>query len=256
MNERMKYVLALVVGLLAIPGMAFAANEMLGSDESAGAPESAPVVLEVPTTTTVAAESFTADDLVRACGVEGHYLVELEAASAADSIQLAALSALRPICDEVGLPLPPAPIPEEVDPIVETVTVVRRVAIPAAQALPAPPTTVPDPDERDDEEDDEETPSTVTTSTSATTSTTNQQAATNGAAADAIAARELAVAAINAAIDDEGKPEKINEAIIHAEKGDAALEAGDYSKAKSEYREALKKAEEARREHEDGEDDD
>ena len=74
-------------------------------------------------------------------------LVDLEVAGAITDVQQAALDALRPLCEQQGLALPPAPVPA---PIVQTISVSATV----------PPTTVTtvDDDWEDDhhEEDDHE----------------------------------------------------------------------------------------------------
>ncbi|MGI9649263.1 MAG: hypothetical protein ACR2OI_12160 [Acidimicrobiia bacterium] len=223
----MRYVLALVVGLVAIPGLAFATNSALTADDVKGVADTAGATGS--TVATAAAGDISAEDLVRACGVEGHYLVELEAVNATDEIQQAALNALRPICQEAGLPLPPAPLVEG-ETIVETVTVVRT-APGAGPVGHSSATTVVD----------------STPTTRATTSTTGQP---HGQAAEALAARDRALTAIQTAIDVGGKVEKINEAIEKVDKGDASYEAGDYINAMEHYEEAEHKAIEAQREPE------
>jgi hypothetical protein len=259
MSDRIKYGLAIMAGLLAIPGLAFAANTALTT--SAEPVEAAPTTeaTPAPTTTTMwaTAAAYTAEDLARACGDEGMYLVELEAAGAADALQLAALNAIRPICADADLPLPPAPVPPEVEPIVETVRVYQTIPVPGP-TIPVPDTTIPappDPGEPNDEEgpesDDGEEVTTTTSTTSPTTTTTTPEQETGEAAAAALAARDQALVAINTAIEMGGKQDKINEAIHKATQGDDKYEQGDYAKATDHYEEALKKAEEALKDLED-----
>jgi len=226
MSERFRYVLALVVGLVAIPGLALATNGALSSDE----PEESTEVLsvQVATSTSVDGSAISADDLVRACGVEGYYLVELEAVGATDDIQQAALNALRPICDGASLPLPAGPVVEG-ETIVETVTVVRAVPGPAAAA---------------------------STTTSTTLEGTARAQHQEGDAAEALEVRERALAAIETAIAVGGKVEKINEAIALIDRGDAAYLAADYDTAEELFGEAEHKAIEAQHELEEHEDHD
>ncbi len=230
MNDRIRYVLALVVGLLAIPGLAFATNSALSSDETDQNEE----VLGTVAVRTATADptSISAEDLVRACGVEGRYLVDLESAGATDDIQQAALNALRPICEDAGLPLPGAPVVTG-ETIVETVTVVRTV------------------------------PGPVAAGTSTTTSTSLAGQDDDDDAAEAFSAAERALTAINTAREVAGDPEKINEAIALLSRGNAAYEAGDYDEAEELYEAAEHKAIEAQQQlqahgddHEDDEDDD
>jgi hypothetical protein len=264
MSDRIKYGLAIMAGLLAIPGLAFAANTALTT--SAEPEEAAPTTEAAPapsTTTTMwaTAAAYTAEDLIRACGDEGMYLVELEAAGAADALQLAALNAIRPICADAGLSLPPAPVPPEVEPIVETVRVYQTIPVPGP-TIPVPDATIPAPpdpgvpnDEEGPESDDGEEVTTTTTSTTSptttTTTTTTPEQETGEAAAAALAARDQALVAINTAIEMGGKQDKINEAIHKATQGDDKYEQGDYAKATDHYEEALKKAEEALKDLED-----
>lgn len=227
MNDRKKYVLALVAGMLTIPGLAFATNGALSNSD----PDETTEVLG--TLVTDAGENdlaaISAEDLVRACGVEGHYLVDLEAAGAIDDIQQAALNALRPICEEAGLPLPAAPIVEG-ETVVETVTVIGTAPGPVAGAS--------------------------SSTTSSSTSTTVLGTYEDDDAAEALEARAKAVTAIETAIEANGRAEKINEAIASVERGDAAYAAGDYDEAEEFYEEAEHKAIEAQLGHDHDEYDD
>jgi tetratricopeptide (TPR) repeat protein len=189
----MRYLVALVVGLLAIPSLAFAATAL--SDDTPGSAGS--------TTTTTTA--IAAEDLIRACGVEGRYLVELEVAGTIDEIQLAALTALRPICEQASLPLPPAPTGQG-GAIVETVPV-------AGTSLPGP----------------APQPAADTTTTTVVEEEYRQEA---------LMARAAAVAAIEKAIATDGNPDEINEAIGLVEAGDVAYGAGDYDAAEERYDQA------------------
>ena len=229
MNERLRYILALVVGLLAIPGLALATNSALSDD---GADEYTEVLSStVATATAVDGSAISADDLVRACGVEGRYLVELEAVGATDDIQQAALNALRPICEDASLPLPAGPVVEG-EKIIETVTVVRTVPGPAAA------------------------PTATATTTSTTLEGTAPAPYQDDDLADALEAREQALLAIEAAIAAGGKVEMINDAISLIELGDAAYGTADYDEAEEWFEEAEDKAIQAQHELEEYEDHD
>ncbi|MDH3538851.1 MAG: hypothetical protein OEP52_02550, partial [Acidimicrobiia bacterium] len=198
MSDRFRYILALVVGLLAIPGLAFATTSVLSSDDRDETAETQGTV----TTSTLTTDSsvISAEDLVRACGVEGHFLVDLEAAGTIDDIQRAALHALRPICDEAGLPLADGPVAEG-----------------ATIAGGAPPG------------------SAYTRSATTLTTLANQD---DGNAAAALAVRERALEEIDKAMAVGGKVEKINRAIALIEQGDTAYAAASYDQAGDLYGDA------------------
>ena len=195
MSDRLRYVLALVIGLVAIPGLAFATSTALSSSDGSG--DEAEVMGAGLTTTS----TIDAADLVRACGVEGWYLVELEADGSIDATQQAALDAVRPICDDAGLPLPAAPIG----------------AFESAGAV----ATAPDVGSR-----------------SAAATTTSTTASADGDLAAALQARERALAAIQKAIDMGGNTAMINEALASIDHGDAAYGSEDYAEAADRYQEA------------------
>lgn len=133
--RRSTFTISMILGLLLIPLSAVAAIALVDRstpeiDESAPI-VAAPVSAVVATT---AAGSYTDADLAHACGDDGSALLEKEADGTINSLEQAALDALRPICEGAGMPLagPPAPAP-----IVRTV----RVTTPAPAPAPAAPVT-------------------------------------------------------------------------------------------------------------------
>ena len=176
MNKR--YTASLAAGLLAVPLLALSANALLSPEEDDDYYEDTTTTAVVQTIAPVTTESRATylEDVIRACGVEADYLMELETGGFISPEQKAALDALREVCDQEGLPLAgPAPG----DPIVQTNTVFRDIPVvtPAAQVSPTTtiasseattpsvdnetPTTVPsneyeDDDEYEDYEDDDE----------------------------------------------------------------------------------------------------
>lgn len=115
---------SLVVGTLLIPMSAVAAvwlSDSGGETETSSSQPPAPAPVEA--VSTAASGDVTGPptaDIEAACGPEGMILVDLEAAGAITDVQQAALDALRPLCEQQGLALPQAPIP---DAIVQTVSV-------------------------------------------------------------------------------------------------------------------------------------
>lgn len=97
--------LSLLIGALLVPLSAVASVLIVDPGQSA-AVEASPE----PATTTVATGATGApslgEDLAVACGSAGHDLVAHARDGVATQIQRAALDALRPICDAVGMPLP------------------------------------------------------------------------------------------------------------------------------------------------------
>jgi len=112
-------------------------------------PNAAPVEATAPTT---APTEATDADLALACGSEGLALVEKEAAETTSDIEVAALAALRTICQEVGIPLP---LPPELPPIIQTVTI-QAAGGSAASAVTASQESDADHDDHDGEEEHEE----------------------------------------------------------------------------------------------------
>lgn len=100
--------LAFAIGSLLVPLSAVAAVLIpnVGADTGPGPGPSQPAAsfVESSTSTTHARSS----DLQSACGPAGLALVEREIAGTIDAFQQAALDALRPICSDAGIPLPPA----------------------------------------------------------------------------------------------------------------------------------------------------
>jgi hypothetical protein len=117
--------LSMILGTLLVPVSAIAAIWLSDPGQVAEA--------ETPTTTTTTvattsqpAPAFnnvgaTEADLRAACGYVGMTLVDAERNGTISDVQQAALDALRDICDEQGLSLPPPPTPE---------TVVKTVVVP------------------------------------------------------------------------------------------------------------------------------
>ncbi|NNK92613.1 MAG: hypothetical protein HKO87_09290 [Acidimicrobiia bacterium] len=210
MKDRIRYIVAVALGVLAIPGLALASNAALSTspDDST----------TTTTSATAAASGIAAEDLVRACGVEGRYLVDLEATGTIDSVQQAALDALRPICDEASLPLPAVVVSD-------SGLVATAPVAPVSQA--------------------------GTTATTTTTPSTDY--------GDALAAREQALIAIQAATDAGGNVDKINAAISLVAEGDAAYETANFDDAEYLYEQAEELADAAAMEptgyHDEDEDD-
>ena len=97
--------LSLLIGALLVPLAAIASVVIVEPGEPT-AVEASPE----PTTTTVALGATAApslgEDLAVACGPAGQDLVARDRDGTATQLQRAALDALRPICDAVGMPLP------------------------------------------------------------------------------------------------------------------------------------------------------
>jgi len=136
-TQRKNFLIALLIGALAVPLLALAANGLIegnGSQDQADEPEVASLSpflsesIEKVVDTDKQVEEPTEDYLAAACGSDGLALVDKETDGSIDAIEQAALDALRPICDEAGLALPAAP---EVAPVVQRVVVVEQVPAPA-----------------------------------------------------------------------------------------------------------------------------
>lgn len=158
MSSQRTALIGLVVGVVSIPLIALGATAVLSSD----APTEAPPVAAVsttgmpgPTTTTVApdpvAEVAPGPDIEAACGTDGETLAAAEVAGTISDVQQAALDALRPICEEAGMPLPAADPGEVV--VVETVrgTPTRATAATTTSSSSG----VSDDDDGEDEDHDE-----------------------------------------------------------------------------------------------------
>ncbi len=135
-TQRKNFLIALLIGALAVPLLALAANGLIegnGSQDQADESEVAslsPLLSESieKVVDTEKVDEPTEDYLAAACGSDGLALVDKEADGSIDAIEQAALDALRPICDEAGLTLPEAP---QVAPVVQKVVVVEQVPAPA-----------------------------------------------------------------------------------------------------------------------------
>jgi hypothetical protein len=116
-SAKNKLTLSMIVGTLLVPVSAVAAIWLSDPGQVAEA--------ETPTTTTTPAVANTAQpapafdnvraseaDLRAACGYVGMTLVDAERNGTISDVQQAALDALRDICDEQGLSLPPPPTPD------------------------------------------------------------------------------------------------------------------------------------------------
>lgn len=115
-SSRRNALIGLIGGVLVIPALALASSTILGTntvEAEATAATVAPVIAEVPATTTTVVTA-TAGDVRRACGRDGATLVAAESDGSITDIQQAALDALRPICEGEGRPLAGPPTPEPV----------------------------------------------------------------------------------------------------------------------------------------------
>ncbi|NNC74459.1 MAG: hypothetical protein HKN93_02995 [Acidimicrobiia bacterium] len=191
MKDRIRYIIAVALGVLAIPGLALASNAALSSSADDAADTTT-------TSTSVVASEIAAEDLVRACGAEGRYLVDLEAAGAINQVQQAALDALRPLCDDASLPLP------------------GRLTVGAEPTIVAT------------------APAVGTTNQPAATST----ATSGSDFESALGARERALVAIQAATDAGGNVDTINTAISLVGDGDFAYDSGEFANAVVLYEQA------------------
>jgi hypothetical protein len=110
---------SLLLGAILVPVTAVAAVLIVEPRVSATSAQAAPASADTPT---------MQQDLTEACGPSGLELVGAEEADTATPLQQAALDALRPVCESVGMPLPAQPVqpvvvPEETPPAPEVVTV-------------------------------------------------------------------------------------------------------------------------------------
>ena len=115
--------LSLLLGALLVPLTAVAAVLLVEGREK---PETTAQAQPAPVSTPTVSE-----DLIEACGPAGVELVDAEAAASATPLQRAALDALRPICDTVGMPLP-------VSRIEPTVTTEPTPPVPGGVTVEAP----------------------------------------------------------------------------------------------------------------------
>lgn len=140
--------LSIVVGILLVPLSAVAAIWLTNPGQPAETSPLTSAVVTNPSTThpTNATTVDITDDLNAACGVDGMQLISLEESQAITDVQQAALDALREVCEQQGIPLPPKPVP---DPILQT------VVVPAAAAVNSASTSAPSTFWSEDHDDDE-----------------------------------------------------------------------------------------------------
>lgn len=145
--------LSVIVGTLLVPLTALAAIWLTGPDGGAEPATDTTTPISATTVTTQTAGTAPVDitaEIEAACGPEGKQLVSLEESGAITDIQQAALDALRGVCEQQGMPLPPKPA---VDPVVETVLVPAEAS--AGSVPDSTTTTFHDEDEYEDEYEDE-----------------------------------------------------------------------------------------------------
>ena len=143
--------LSMIVGTLLVPLTALAAIWLADPERAVESPTPSVDLTSVSTATPQSTTAETGDiaaDLEAACGPEGMQLVSLEDSRAITDVQQAALDALREVCLQQGIPLPPKPAPE---PIVQTVVV---PATATASPVPSSTPTTYDDDHDDDEHED------------------------------------------------------------------------------------------------------
>ena len=121
---------SVIAGLLLVPATAIAAVAIVGATAR---PPAAEAIDEVTETTAAIEDTTTTSTLVdvggladaealeKACTESAEYLIEQELEESLDELEVAALDALRQICDEHGMTIAGPPEPE---PIVQVVTVV------------------------------------------------------------------------------------------------------------------------------------
>jgi hypothetical protein len=139
---------SVIAGLLLVPATAIAAVAIVGAtvrpptaEAIEGVTETTEAIEDTTTTTTlVDVEGLSdAEALEKACTESAERLIEQELDESIDDLEMAALDALRQICDEHGLTVAGPPEPE---PIVQVVTVKQD-----------PTTTTEEPDVYIDEDD-------------------------------------------------------------------------------------------------------
>jgi hypothetical protein len=120
---------SVIAGLLLVPATAIAAVAIVGAtvrpptaEAIEGVTETTEAIEDTTTTTTlVDVEGLSdAEALEKACTESAERLIEQELDESIDDLEMAALDALRQICDEHGLTVAGPPEPE---PIVQVVTV-------------------------------------------------------------------------------------------------------------------------------------
>ena len=117
---------SVIAGLLLVPLTAVAAVAIVGATSRPPAAQAAEestttTEMESTTTTLVDVDSLTdAEALAQACTTSAQNLIEREMDESISELEIAALDALRTICDEHGMPIAGPPEPEA---IVQVVTV-------------------------------------------------------------------------------------------------------------------------------------
>jgi hypothetical protein len=114
--------LSIIVGTLLVPLTAVAAIWL--TDPARGEQTASPATKAIPASTVTAQSTSAAIDMTAAlqtaCGPEGMQLISLEESGTITDVQQAALDALRGVCEQQGMPLPPK---AELDPVVQTIVV-------------------------------------------------------------------------------------------------------------------------------------
>jgi hypothetical protein len=151
---------SVIAGLLLVPATAIAAVAIVGATTRPPAAEAIEEVTETTeaiedtttTSTLVDVESLSdAEALAKACTESAEDLIERELDESIDDLEMAALDALRQICDEHGMTIAGPPEPE---PIVQVVTVREAPATSTTGAPDASTEEDSEYDEDDEYEDD------------------------------------------------------------------------------------------------------
>ncbi len=150
---------SVITGLLLVPATAIAAVAIVGATARPPAAEAIEEVTEITkaveetttTSTLVDIDGLSdAEALEKACTESAEHLIERESDESIDELEMAALDALRQICDEHGMTIAGPPEPEA---IVKVVTV--RTA-PATTTTDAPDNFDDDDDEYEEHDDDDD----------------------------------------------------------------------------------------------------
>jgi hypothetical protein len=149
---------SVIAGLLLVPATAIAAVAIVGAtvrpptaEAIEGVTETTEAIKDTTTTTTlVDVEGLSdAEALEKACTESAERLIEQELDESIDDLEMAALDALRQICDEHGLTIAGPPEPE---PIVQVVTVKQD---PTTTTTEEPDVYIDDYDDDDDDKDED-----------------------------------------------------------------------------------------------------
>ena len=105
-GKRKGFLAALVIGLVAAPGLALVASGLLGGEAVAyGSPTTAAAASPAAAASAAGSAVGATADLETACTIEGGDLVAREAAGTLSELQQAALDSLRLICAAEGFSL-------------------------------------------------------------------------------------------------------------------------------------------------------